>query len=98
MAHGGDAVPNAAEHHGDRDFDLDHAGEGKEVGTNRNLTTDVRERSAKHGEARGGRNRRRRRTGVEEGIGGFPELHVIPACVTRRGSREDPGAPSGPSD
>ena len=59
MANGGDAVPDAAEQHGDRDVDLDHAEEGKEVGKIRKLTTRVLEGSMGSERARRRRNRRR---------------------------------------
>ena len=59
MAHGSDAVPDAAEQHGDRDVDLDHAEEGKEVGKIRKLTTRILEGSMGSERARRRRNRRR---------------------------------------
>ena len=71
-----------------------HGREGDGVELMRTLTTNTSEGSVRSEIARGGRNRRRSRTGVEEGNGVVPELHGIPARVTRRRRGEDPGAPS----
>ena len=62
------------------------------------LTTNTPGWSERSEGARRRRNRRRSRTGVEEGNGVVPELHGNPARVTRRRRREDPGAAAGRGD
>jgi hypothetical protein len=74
---------NAAGKNGDLGDDTERNREGGRFEKLRLLTTNVTERSARHGEARSGRNRGRKPAGVDAVFRRFSAMWSFPASTSR---------------